>query len=794
MFSSYLKITFRTLLKSKVYSAINLGGLALGIASCILIGLFIWDELSTDLFHQNYNNIYRITEKQKQGDAIYSVAQTPGPLAPALQTDFPVIQNFARVGRWGGLLSDGDRALEAEQMLVVDPGFFKMFNFPLRLGNPTQVFNDPHEVIFTEAMAERFFGPDWQFLPLIGREIVINNDQTLRLVAIAKNPPAQSHLQFDALLPFAFVQRYDEWGYKWGSNNYHTYLLLKPGTNGAAFSQTIKKQLAKYKDDQDTQLGLQALGDIYLHSKFDFGTDWGFRSDYFYIKLALIVGLIILFIAAINFINLATARSIQKAKEVGVRKSVGAGRGSLIFQFLGESAIMISMALFLGLLLAQFLLPLLNVLTDKTLNIPFLNTNFWLVLIIFTLVLSFLTGVYPAFFLSSFRPAKVLKGVFDVSSGKRFRQTLVIGQFTLSITLAIGTLVVYQQLRFMQHTKLGFDQSNLLYVNLKDELQEKSSLFKNVVSQIPGVAQASVATSNLVNVGNSSTAEWEGQSPQDEFLMSQVNVDADFVPTTGLTVICGRNFSAKITADTSALSIPYLINEAAMKRMGWNIQSALGKKIKFYGQEGKVIGVVKDFHFQNLHQPIEPLILRYRPLESYFTLLIKTDANSTEQILSQVQKAYKKLLPLSPFSYGFIDQDLQAQYLSEQRVGRIMLSFAFLAILVSCLGLFGLVVFSTEQKVKEIGIRKVLGAGIVNIAYMLGKDFTKLVLFALVLASPLAWYFSKLWLQDFAYQIDLSWWIFAVVGFGALLIAILTVGFQSIKAALDNPVKSLRSE
>ncbi|WP_222930316.1 ABC transporter permease [Larkinella punicea] len=804
MLRSYFKIAFRHLIKNRVYSFINIGGLALGMACCLLISLYVYDELSYDRFNTHYEHIYRLVEKQQQPGGIYDVAATPGPLAATLTKDFPDVQQVTRVGRWSGLLSQGRRSVESNQMLVVDPGFFRMFSYRLLVGNPLTVFRAPDEVIFSEAMAERFFGANWRQQNVLGQSFKLNNEKMLMLVGVAENPPVQSHIEFDVLLPFKWLERNDEWSMKWNSNSYHTYVQLKPDPSGepadpAAFADKVRHQLKRYDVGNETPLLLQPLSEIYLYSKFAFETDHGRRSDIAYIRIFVTVGLIVLLIAVINFINLATARASQRAREVGVRKSVGAQRGSLVTQFLGEALLMTVLAVAVSLALAQLLLPLFNDLANKNLEIPYPLPVFWLTLAGFTAFVSLLTGLYPAFFLSSFRPIRVLKvgvaGHFsNVKAGRGFRQTLVIGQFVLSIALAISTIVIYRQLSYMQNTKLGFDQSQLLYVRLKGDLRGKSQPLKREVEQLPGVEQVSTATSNLVNMNNSSKIEWEGQVPKDEFLITNMNVDADFVKTVGMSLAAGRNFSARITSDTLSTLGAYLINETAAKRMGWTPVSAVGKRVKFWGTDGTIVGVVKDFHFRPLHVGIEPFIFRFRPKEFYFTLLVKTKPGLVARTLTDITQVYKKIDPDHPISYGFVDQDLDAQYRSEQRIGRIILCFAILTILVSCLGLFGLTAFTAEQRTKEIGVRKVLGASVASIVALLSKDFLKLVLIALLIASPLAWYAMNYWLESFVYRIEMQWWIFALAAVLALGIALLTVSYQSVKAALMNPVKSLRSE
>ena len=794
MLRNYLKIAYRNLLRNKVYSGITIFGLAVGLAACLAIGLHVRDDYSYDRFHRKAADIYRLTEIQQQADGVYSSAVTPGPLAPSLAADYPEIVHSVRVGRWGYLLQAGQTGIEPEKMLIVDNDFFKMFDFKLLMGNSVKALTSPDEIVVSEKLAAQLFGSDWRKQAVLDKVLTLNTEQPLTVVGVVADPPTNSHLQFDALLPFKYVEKYDEWGNKWNSNNYHTYLELQPGTDAAAFEQKITHHIAKHDAENKATLHLQPLRDIYLYSKFDFGNDWGKGSDIFYVRIFLAVGLIVLLIAIINFINLATARASQRAREVGVRKSVGALRGSLIWQFLSESFLLTTLAVLLALVIFQSFLPIFNALVDKQLSLPTNQPAFWGYFAGFAFLVSVLAGAYPAFFLSGFQPAKVLKGIVNVKSGVGFRQTLVVGQFVLSIMLCIATIVIYRQLDLMQNKKLGFDKSQLLYVKLKGDSRGKAALFKEEIAKLAGVASVSATTSTLVDVGNESYMEWEGQKTDDKFSITQVNVDANFLQTVGLALATGRNFSATVPADTSDTFGKYLINESAARRMGWTDETALGKRVKFWGFEGEIIGVVRDFHFKPLRSAISPMIFRFRPKEFYFNLLVKTSGGNLPQTLASIGKIHQANDPNYPLSYGFVDQDLAAQYRAEQKTSQIVLYFSALAILISCLGLFGLATFTAETRTKEIGVRKVLGASVANIVALLSKDFIKLVVVAIVIASPIAWYAMNAWLADFAYKVDISWWVFALAGGMAVGIALLTVSFQSVKAALMNPVESLRSE
>ncbi len=794
MLTNYLKIALRNLLRNKVYSGITIFGLAVGLAACLAIGLHVQDEYSYDRFHRKAADIYRLTEIQQQEDGTHPVAATPGPLAPSLAADYPEIVHGVRVGQWGYLLQAGQTGVEPDKMLIVDNDFFKMFDFKLLMGNPEKALTSPDEIVISEKLAAQFYSSGWRQESILGKVLTLNTEQPLTVVGVVADPPTNSHLQFDALLPFKYVEKYDEWGNKWNSNNYHTYLELRPGTDAAAFEQKVTHHIAKHDAENKATLHLQPLKDIFLYSKFDYGTDWGKRGDIFYVKIFLAVGLIVLLIAIINFINLATARASQRAREVGVRKSVGALRGSLVWQFLSESFLLTTLALLLALVIFQSFLPMFNALVDKQLSLPTDEPMFWGCFAGFAFLVSVLAGAYPAFFLSSFRPAKVLKGIVDVKSGIGLRQTLVVGQFVLSIALGIGTIVIYRQLDMMQNKKLGFDKSQLLYVKLKGDARGKAPLFKEEIAKLAGVASVSATTSTLVDVGNQSYVEWEGQESDDKLSITRLNIDPDFLKTTGLSLASGRNFSFAIPADTLDTFGKYLLNESAAQRMGWNNESALGKRVSFYGLEGEVIGIVKDFHFKPLRSAIEPMIFRFRPKEYSFNLLVKTSGGNLSQTLAEIGKIHKANDPNYPLSYGFVDQDLAAQYRAEQKTSRIVSYFSVLAIFISCLGLFGLATFVAEQRTKEIGVRKVLGASVASIVALLSKDFLKLVLVAIVIASPIAWYTMNAWLADFAYKIYIEWWVFALAGGLAVGIALLTVSFQSVKAALMNPVHSLKSE
>jgi len=795
MLSNYLKIALRNLWRSPLYSLLNVSGLALGMACCLLIALYVYDEWSYDRFHRNADTIYRVVEKQAQADGVYDVAITPGPLAPTLKSDFPEVVEVTRYGQWGGLLRLGKQVFEEKNMRFAENSLLRMFDFPLLKGDPRTALTRPDELLLTETTARKYFGPDWARNPcLLGSVLRLNGEHNFRVAGVLKDPPANSHLQFDVLLSFGFAAA-DKWNYAWGSNSFHTYVQLRPGTDVAAFADKLKGQYIRYHPKTETTLGLQPLTDIHLRSKFAFNTDnWSPRGDIFYLLLFATVGLIVLLIAGMNFINLSTARSVRRAREVGVRKPIGALRSHLIGQFMGESLLLTVLAVLAAIGLAQTLLPWFNELTGKALSIRYTGLPIWLALGGLTLLVTIGAGLYPAVWLSGFRPAQALRGAGLLPvrwSGMGFRQVLVVFQFALSLILIVGTLLIYKQLNYIQQKNLGFDDSQLLYVRMGGGLRDKAAQFKQELLGQSSIQAATTTTATLVNVGNESNIAWEGQPAEVNFLISQMNVDADFLPTVGMKLASGRNFLPRARTDTN---VTFLINETAARRMGFTARTALNKRVEFWGAKGTIAGVVRDFHFRPLNVPIEPFIFRYAPAEPYFQLLVKTRPGRTQEAIQRISQVYARYEKEAPFQYGFVNAELDQQYRAEQRTGQIMRSFAIMAIFVSCLGLFGLATFTAEQRTKEIGIRKVLGASVTSLVALLSGDFLKLVAIAIVLASPLAWWGVQQWLQQFAYRIDIEVWVFALAGGLAIGIALLTVSFQAIRAALANPVRSLRSE
>ena len=787
-----LKIALRNIWKNKVYSSVNIIGLALSMACCLVISVFIYNELQHDAFHPNRDNIYRLTEKQNQAGTIYNVAVTPGPLASALQKDFPEIVNTVRFGQWSGTLKNGINTFQEKKILITDNSVFDVFNFPLLKGDSQTALQSFDDIVITERTAEKYFGKDWRNNPsVLGQTFTLNNEHLFKVTGIAQNPPENSSIPFDVLLPTAFLFKIDEWSNKWGGNSFHTYVQLKSGTDIVAFAEKMKNQLHVYNPKSDDLMQLQPFKEQYLYSKFDFQTDWGKRSNIKYVHIFAGVGLLLLLIACVNFINLSTARSLKRSLEVGVRKVNGASRRQLIFQFLCESFLMAVIAGVVALVILQLLNSAIEILTDKAIVLEFSNTLFGASFLFFIFIIGIVAGIYPAFVLSGFKPVKNLKSISTKKPRNFIQQSLVVFQFGISITLMICAFMMYRQLQFIQQKDLGFNKEHLISVRLNGGTRGKVDVLKQDLEKQTAIIAAVPTTMSLVNVDNSADFKWEGMKEADLFLATQANIDPSFIPTLGIQLMNGSNFLPQKVTDTVNY---HILNETAVKRMGYTVDNVIGKKVTFWGATGSIIGVVKDFHFKSLNAGIEPFVFRYQPWAPYFNLLVKTEVGKTAEAISQIQKVYKKYDSETPVEFSFVDEAINDLYKNDKRTATIIALFAGLTIFVGCLGLFGLVVFSAEQRIKEIGIRKVLGASVPNIVQLLSKDFIKLVLLSILIASPIAYYAMHKWLQDFAYRIDISWWIFALAGVIALLIALLTVSFQAIKAAVANPVKSLRTE
>lgn len=813
MIKNYFKIAFRNIWKNKAYSAINIFGLAIGLATCLLISLYVTDELSYDKFFPKANRIYRINSDLSFGGAHMHITQTPDIMGELLKKDYPEVEEYTRIYTSEGskLIKKGIEFIDEPRVANVDSTFFNVFALPVLKGNTHTALSQPNTVVLTASAAKKYFGT----LDVLNKNIEVKEGETVkpyRVSAVIEDIPDHSHFNFDLLFSMKNVN------YDWGqltSHNFHTYLLLRPGTNATAFSKHFDEYVDKYifpyvkqfikvesldemkQSGNKLEYSLMPLTKIHLYSDYTFEITPPGNIRYVYIFSA--VALFILILACINFMNLSTARSAKRAREVGIRKVLGTGRKTLVAQFLTESTItaLIAMAIAIG--LAYLVLPLFNDIAAKSLSVKDLfGTKALLLLILLPVVVGLLAGSYPAFILSGFKPIIVLKSNTQGGFKKSIlRSALVVFQFGTSIMLIISTIVMYSQLRFIQTKNLGFNKDQVLIVDGAYALNKNLKVFKHDVLAMRGVSSGTI--SGFLPVSNSSRSDHTYSkgavmNMNNSFGMQTWRVDYDYIKTMGMEIAEGRNFLPEHGSDSSAI----LITETTAKLLGYN--EPIGKMIyvQTSDEQGgmmiplEVIGVIKDFHFESMKQKMGPLCMRLGRSAGLASFRIA--AGSAKNLIPQIESTWKTMAPGMPFSYRFMNDSFNDMYRSEQRAGTIAIVFAALAILIACLGLFGLVTYMAEQRNKEIGIRKVLGASVTNVVTMLSKDFLVLVAVASVLAFPVAWWAMHKWLQDFEYRINVSAWIFLLAAFIALSIALLTVSYQAIKAAVANPVKSLRTE
>lgn len=791
MLRNYLKISLRNLFRQKAFSFINISGLAIGMACSIIILLWVQHELSYDRFHRNADNLYRITASLAHLDVHAGV--TPTPLAQAISAQIPEIRKAVRVSPpHKGLLQVGDRTFEEKQILYVDSTFLEMFSFPLVAGNPQTALHNPDGILITEEMAKKYFGNE----DPLGMTIRKDQHDDLTVTGILADVPENSHIQFDFIQPMAFLARTDRDLKEniWGNFNFFTYVALAETADASpAALQDIAHRIQNiYKANESVlkaSFTLQPLDRIHLHSTHLLG-DFPGGGNVQYVYILSVIALIILVVACINFMNLATARSARRAKEVGLRKVAGAVRAQLIRQFLAESCLIAFIALILAIVLVVVFLTPFNHLAGKNLSLDLFDGKLIPGLLAITLLTGLISGSYPALFLSGFLPAKVLKGNLKAGAGSSiFRNTLVVMQFTASIALLIGTVVVYNQLNFIQDRNLGFDKENLVYANMNGELWEKYNTLRTSLEGNSLTSNFTIVSDLPTRLANATIGvEWEGKDPATQPLFVNIAIDENFFDVFGVTLLSGRGFSREFTADTTNL----LVNEKALEIMGMSVDDAVGKPLTFWGKKGTIIGVVKNFNFKPLHYSIEPLILRLNTFGG--AVVVRTQPGETEATIAALGDMWEELNPAYPFSYSFVDQALADLYQTERQLGNLFNIFSGLAIFISCLGLYGLSAFLAERRTKEIGVRKALGASTGGVVYLLSQSFTKPVIIAMVVASPLAWYGMSRWLAEFAYHVTVDWTVFIFAFLTALLIAWLTVSFETLKAARINPAESLRNE
>lgn len=825
MLSNYFKIAWRNILRNKVSSFINISGLAIGISCVILILLYVQDELQYDRFFHTADRICQVNISGNFGGEEFYVSNTPPTVGPALASEIPEIETYTRIYHPGDLVVRNEGSSQVENyftepgVLAVDSNFLQVFTFPMVEGDPASCLQHNNAVVITEKIARKYFGNG----DAMGKTLLIDNSRTPFTVSgILKDLPAQSSLQFDLLTPVSAFPVVKQFSWSWVWLQVSTYVKLRDHVSNdaktlsrleAKFPDVVKKHAASAFNrigqpyDEFIKKGgrwdfhLQPFRDIHLYSA-GIGVRWMAVSDIKYLYIFSIIALFIIILACVNFMNLSTAQSAQRAKEVGIRKVMGSEKNQLIRQFLTEALLYSFIATLIAILIVISVLHPFNQLAGKTLQFSsFFKNGILLIVLSLSVITGLVAGSYPAFYLTSFKPIAVLKGIKELKSGigDRFiRSGLVVFQFTISTILIIATIIVYQQMQYARNKDLGLNKDNLIVIENANRLDESKESFREEILKMPEVVNASISTSipTKDSFGDLYIPEKSAADPQvvKDIGLSSYMVDDNFIPTLAITMVTGRNFSPDYADSTSVI-----LNETAVKQIGW--KDPIGKYLEYPGnnnQRFKVIGVAKDFNVESLRNPVVPFALFHTSSKTYdigtACVIARVRTGSMNSSLSELESKWKSFIADAPFDYSFLDSEFNALYRADQRMGTVFGLFTILSIFVACLGLFGLSAYMAERRTKEIGVRKVLGASVKSLVALLSKDFVKLVLIATVIAFPIAWWVMNQWLEDFAFRITITWWIFAASTSIALIIALFTVSFQAIKAAIANPVKSLRTE
>jgi putative ABC transport system permease protein len=807
MFKNYLKVALRNLWKSKGFSAINIIGLASGLGVCLLIVLYVADEWSYDRYNKNADRIYRLDADIYFNNTQFTSAISPKPLALTLAKECPQVEQMVRLNYQNDILiKKGGDWIRDHHLALADSTFFKVFTVPLLVGDPATALNEPHSIVIDESAARRYFNST----DVIGKTLELENKTICKVTGVMKDMPRQSHFHLSFIRPQR-DRSYQGDDDQWLSNNWYSYILVRPNVDRAFLQSRVNATVDKYLGLQLQSMlhtsiqemnhqgahfiyHLMPLEDIHLHSNKGYEMEPNGNITYVYIFS--FVAILILIIACVNFMNLSTARSANRAKEVGIRKVAGSTKGNLITQFLTESVLLSFFSLLLALVIAIVLLPMFNQLADKELHVSSLFTlRFLSILVLLVFLVGCLAGSYPAFYLSSFQPIMVLKGkIASGLKGSTLRSVLVVGQFVISIALIISTIVIYNQLNYIRSRETGFDRDQVLVIHNAYLAGDPVKTFRKELTQLSGVADATLS-GDLPTVGSGYDQEGWFRTPSMDtkgaVVLTNLFVDEHYIPTLGMKIVQGRNFSIDFPSDSTGI----ILNESAVQLLGWKdpihqLFYRPGDSMKSVAYH--VIGVVKDFNFSSMHDKVGPLIINMG--DNRGSLAVRLRGGNIIAPVNQIESKWKAMANGVPFTYTFMDDDFNKLYQSEKQTGQLFISFAVFAIFIACLGLFGLVTYAAEQRMKEIGIRKVLGAKVGGIVGLLSRDFIKLVLIASLIAFPIAWWGMHQWLQSFAYRIGISWWIFVIAGGTAILIALLTVSVQTIRAAIANPIRSLRSE
>ncbi len=784
MLPNSLKIALRSLWKNKGYTFLNIAGLALGMACSFLAALWAYDELTYDRFHENYQRIYQVGRNSERDGSIYTNKNTPYPLAEGLKQTYPDVAYASRVEYPASRLLTADDKRIYREVILADPDFLKMFTFPLLEGSSATALVDPRSIVLSQKTATSLFGEE---SPL-GKIVRFNNEIDVKVTGVLADMPANSTLEFDCILPYSlnpilndFYKTLDD---NWGNNVVRTFIQLQPEVAPTSFTAKIAPFLTQKDETVEQSLMLHAMPDWRLRDKFENGKVAGGLIDY--VRIFMWVAGFVLLIACINFMNLSTARSEQRAKEVGIRKAVGSTRGRLVARFLGESNLLAFLGFALAILLVILLLPWFNTLTDKRIALPYASPSAWFIGLGITLVTGVAAGLYPALYLSSFQPIRALKNTVRLGKSAGVPRKVMVGlQFAISILLIISVLVIGKQLRYTKDRTVGYDRANLVMAEFPAQLKEKEDVLRQELLDAGFVSSVVGTQAPMTEIWNMNGV---GYGNDEGIGLVTIGANYEYLETFGIKLKSGRSFSRDFATDSAAV----LLNESAVKAM--NFANPLDERVTYFGKTYHVIGVIDDVLMDSPYENVQPTGVFFNQENLSFLNLRFREGVKTREALASTKAIYEKLAPAYPFAYKFIDEEYGKKFASEERVGHLINAFALLTIFISCLGLFGLAAYTAERRTKEIGVRKVLGANLSSIVLMLSKEYVYLIGIASVLAAPVAWYFLHNWLQNYTYRIDIPWWIFILSGVLALVVALLTVSFQSIKAALMNPVESLRSE
>jgi putative ABC transport system permease protein len=786
MIKSYLLIAFRNIFRSKLFSAVNILGLTFGMASALLIFLWVNDELSVNQFHSKIDRLYRVMENQTYSGKVYTFEATPGPMAAELKVEYPEVELTSR-WTWmeSPLLSYKDKSFK-EQGRWVDPDFLLMFDFPMISGDKNTALSGRNSIILTERYAKKLFGDE----DPIGKMLVKDTKDSYQVTAVIKDPPSNNSLTFEFLAPFpTYFELNKGWLDDWGNNNIRTFILLKEGVDVAEFSKKFKDEVRTHLKESSTDMFVQPFSDAYLYGEYTNGKQSGGRIEY--VRIFFIVAIFVLIIACINFMNLSTAQAGKRAKEVGLRKVIGAVPRQLFRQFMGESFITVVIAAVFAIVIAALVIPLFNELTGKTLSLNLLDIKIIGIFIGLIITTSLLAGAYPAIFIADFKPVEVLKG--QLRSGKRasvFRKTLVVVQFVLSIFLIVSTIVVYRQMDYMQNHDIGFVRENLFGSWMEGDMAKNYETIRTRLLQSPAVESVTNSNQSPIDVGNSTGGiSWEGKDPDTQLLFSNLNVDFDYVQTLKMTMVEGRAFDRNIASD----SVSFIVNQKAAEKLGFT-DGTVDKELTVLGRKGKIVGVVKDFNFWSLHTEIDPFIMAVVRKPNFGFLIIRAKEGRSSEAIAVLEKLTKEYAPAYPYRYSFINQDWDNYYKAEGQRGKVFNVLSGLSIIISCLGLFGLSAYSAERRIKELGIRKVMGATVPGLLRLMATEFTILVVIAAAIGCPVAWYAMNAWLEGYAFHISVGWITLVVATLVCLVVSLGTILYHSLKATTANPVTSLRYE